>query len=133
MSCEFVDEVTAIPSTTLPIEMGSSVDILGRFSLDGPSGGAACSYSMGWLHVSPGAPFSFAPGEFPATAGVDYTRTFTPSSHGTHVIRVQVSHFLDVPPFSIATDSIDLEIVVVPEHHHQLDPAEEMRGNVGPR
>lgn len=114
MANELVDAVTATPAGPVTVGLGQSLDITGRFALNGPSGGTLLSRSMAWLHLSPGAPFSFD-FELSPIEDTDYTKTCPASaldSIGAHVIRLQVFSIYDIPSQqTVASNDITVHVV----------------------
>ena len=117
MANELVGTVTASPEGPLSVGLGNTLDIIGSFTLNGPSGDTVTSQSMEFTKVTPGAPLSWG-NEAAVVNDTLYTKTFNPQSLGltaglTYTIRVTVSQLYAVNPPTVF-NSNDILIKVGP-------------------
>jgi len=96
MANELVGSVTATPTGPVTIGLGQTLDVTGRFTLNGPPPGSPTSstYTLLWQKV--GVPASLA-SEIGATAGTVYTKTIPAAQLpiGTHQFKVEGSVLYD--------------------------------------
>jgi hypothetical protein len=113
---ELIGVVTAAPAGPLVVGLGNTLDIVGSFTLNGPSGATVLSQDMAWEKIAPGAPLTWAT-QSTVVNDTNYTKSFDPQAlglaAGTYTIRVSVTQILDTPAIN-TTDSNEITVKVQP-------------------
>lgn len=111
MAHELIDVVTATPVGPVEIGIGQSVDISASFTLDGPTDATVSIYDIVWQNITDSVGFG---SQIPALPNTIYTKTFTPASVGTKIVRCTATFNSDAtPPNNLqVVNASDIVVVV---------------------